>query len=274
MSLSPAKGTVLFLKNKTVPSDPYELQFEKQGYHTSFIPLLNHEHLNKQDICAYLTSAEFLQHTKALIITSQRAVEALDDSLRLLSEKEPHGVLQLILQKPSYTVGPATAEVLSRIGFSDIRGGIDAGNGSLLADLIIEDKLFSNLSEAEKKIVFFTGETRKDTLPKKLLASNFQLKEEVIYRTVTMSDAHERFKRAFEESSRFDSRWIIFFSPQGTEIITKSLLELQDTVQGLNIASIGPTTESYLLDIGLRPNVVSFKPEALSLLESINMYGA
>lgn len=253
---------VILLKNETVPYDPYKEVFGENDLDTFFIPLLTHKPINHPTILEFLTSETYLNEFKAFIITSQRCIESLDT---VLSSIEDELLLQKILEKPAFTVGPATYEVLENLGFKDIRGGVNAGNGSVLSDLIIKDNLFE---EDDKKILFLTGEIRKDIIPRKLLSAGFDLKELVAYRTDVMKDVVDRYLSLYKEiiKEEEEEKWIVFFSPQGTEYITEHLSKNESDFK---IASIGPTTEEYLLQKGINPHLVAKKPNAKSLLEGI-----
>lgn len=252
----------IFLKNETVPFDPYKKAFEENLVASYFVPLLTHKPINHPQIVEFLASNEYLDSFKAFIITSQRCIESLDIALSLIEDPV---IIDKILSKPAYTVGPATYDVLDRLGFKDIRGGINAGNGSILSDLIVADSLFK---EGNKKILFLTGEIRKDIIPKKLGVAGFDLKELVAYKTEVMDDVIQRYLSLYKQLYSLDGeKWVVFFSPQGTEYITQHLL---DNGSKFKIASIGPTTEEYLLKKGIKPDLVSKKPTAISLLEGIN----
>lgn len=255
------KKTIILLKNATVPSDPYQEIFVSNNYETYFVPLLSHSSVNQELIIEFLTSPEFLFEYKGIIITSQRCIESLD---AVLSKIQDESIINQILSKTAYTVGPATFDVLDKLGFKDIRGGIMAGNGAALSELIINDPLFK---EGSTKILFLTGETRKDIIPRKLLIANFELKELVAYKTDIMDDVVDRYDALYQSiKDTKNEKWIVFFSPQGTNYITTHLAENK---AGFKIASIGPTTEEYLTEKGLSPDYVAKKPNAQSLFEGI-----
>lgn len=261
---------IVLLKNETTPIDPYMEAMNQNGMNPIFIPLLTHTHINHALIIDFLTSAEFLNEYKALIITSQRCIESLDIILKTL-KNSGFDQMDKVLNKPAYTVGPATFSVLSNLGFTDIRGGSNAGNGSILADLMINDPLFAVSAPEHRKVLFLTGEIRKDIVPRKLLANGFGLKELVAYRTEDREDIVERYmninESLFSGPSHDEENWIVFFSPQGTERIVEHILEGDIAFK---IAVIGPTTNEYLLGKGLKPHVVCKKPTAASLVEEIN----
>lgn len=249
---------LVLLKNKTTPSDPYEESFGHAGCATHFIPLLNHSHLDKAEIAAYLRLADFVS-ADAFIITSQRAVECFNECVAMVDAAER----ARILAKPGYTVGPATAEILARAGFGDIRGGLDAGNGLVLAEIIIRD-----LDAARHRVVFFTGEIRKDIIPRRLGLHGFALVERVLYRTEPRGDIVPNFERCCRHLElRASDRWLVFFSPQGTEPFIEYLRSHNGL--GFKVASIGPTTEQFLRDRGVAPHVVARKPTPTALLHLI-----
>lgn len=239
---------ILFLKNKTTPVDPYEEFFTKKGFQTAFVPLLEHTSVDREGTKDFLASDTFLD-VDLFIVTSHRAVEMLRACLELL---EPEN-RKKVLKKRAYTVGPATDKVLKKMGFTDVRGGADAGNGHRLADIVLQNE------KAAANVVFFTGEVRKDIIPKKLLAHGIDLREKVIYKTVVRSDVVEVFERHMLDSDSY----IVFFSPQGTEHIVEYVAQNR-----VRVAAIGPTTEEYLMGKSIR-SVVARQPDAEALWRAI-----
>lgn len=245
---------IILLKNPSVPKDPYKDKFSNQ-YNPKFIPLLTHTHKDKANTISYLENDEFINNTPIFIITSQRAVEMFNECIQEINCE----IREKIYLKPGYTVGPATYNILKNSGFKDVRGGERAGNGAKLADIIIEE------INKDTPIVFFTGEVRKDIIPKKLINFGYNLQEFVIYKTENRTDIVENFNQV----KILDQGWIVFFSPQGTREIVDHLRS-----RGTNwkIASIGPTTEEYLLEYDIKPHVIATKPEPESLFQCIYKY--
>ncbi len=266
----------LLLKNKTIPSDPYNDTFSSAGITPHFIPLLSHEFVDHQGLIRYLQSPDFLE-SDSFIITSQRAVEVLDSALQLIKTNQPK-CLQEILQKIVYTVGPATSKVLKKLDFSDVRGGSDAGNGSILADLILQDYEYQISSSKTKiSIVFFTGETRRDIIPRKLGSVGKQLRlfEKIVYKTTVLKGVQETIFNELDLISKVINKnstiFVVFFSPQGANEALESINYLISKNQDitLRIASIGPTTQKWLLEHNVEPQVTAVKPQADALLEGI-----
>ncbi|SCW01738.1 LAFE_0E06172g1_1 [Lachancea fermentati] len=249
---------VLLLKNRTTPDDAYEQNFLSKEFDPVFIPLIKHTHLPAQALQLFQND-EYLSSLQNIIITSQRTVECLNESIMpLLSEKQ----LFELRNKTVYTVGPATQVFLQRCGFTDVRGGPDAGNGDILASLIISELFGSGNSNSLEypELLFLVGETRRDIIPKKLNEAGLKVQEIVTYKTESLSDNLGRFKFYCTPFC-----WVVFFSSQGTEEIVKYLKNHPDS----KIASIGPTTDRYLLTKGLKSNLVSSKPEPLSLINAM-----
>lgn len=252
---------LLLLKNKTTPVDPYHEVFQESGHCPEFLPLLNHSPISLLSTAEYLLSPEFLEDTKAFIITSQRAVEVFHACLEQIDRQDPRSSA-VIRSKIGYTVGPATEKILKDNGFTHVKGGSKAGNGSKLADLIIND-----INDRSQSIVFFTGVIRKDIIPVKLKENHLKVKEIVIYKTEPREDISKNFHLLCKD----EVHWIIFFSPQGTEGIVQ-FIRSSPCFKSVRIACIGPTTHEYLCENGIATHVVAKKPTAESLLSGLQEY--
>lgn len=256
---------VILLKNKTVPSDPYEQKFAANGFLPIFVPLIRHFHLPEEALQLF-KNRQYLLSLKYIIITSQRTVECLNESILPQLTPDEQNILK---QKTIYTVGPATSAFLKKSGFLCIRGGVEVGNGALLADLILQ----SHINESIDHFLFLVGEIRRDAIPNRLNSHGYKVNEVVTYRTENLEDNIGTFVASCESngdnvSTDRNNTWVVFFSPQGTEEIISFLKERP----GYKFASIGPTTKQYLLEKGLVPDVVSNKPEPVSLFNAINNY--
>src|SRR5205085_2527439 len=97
-------------------------------------------------------------------ITSQRAVEVLSTVLLSVS---PDIRPRLLNDTKVYVVGPATARAAAGLGFSSPNIlGQRSGNGEALSEFIL-----SNYDARPKPLLFLTGETRRDIIPKTLSTS-------------------------------------------------------------------------------------------------------
>ncbi|KAK6460166.1 tetrapyrrole biosynthesis, uroporphyrinogen III synthase [Scheffersomyces coipomensis] len=225
-----------------------------------FVPSLSHEGINTASTISYLQSDTYLNHPSTIcIIASPRGVEILEECLDSVVDDS---VKKRILDKVGYAVSPATASQLLKLGFVNIKGGDNAGNGDKLADLIINDLKQDN--ENDRLCVFFTGEVHRDIIPRKLTSAGLKVDKRVIYTTAVRKDIVTTFDQ-FITTNQINDDWIIFFSPQGTEYII-DYVKLHQTQ--FKIGVIGPTTETYLIDHDIIPTIVAPKPDAISLFVS------
>ncbi|ODQ63895.1 tetrapyrrole biosynthesis, uroporphyrinogen III synthase [Nadsonia fulvescens var. elongata DSM 6958] len=285
MSINPAKkkSSIFLLKNQTVPKDNYYTLGHELGLFSKlqFIPLLSHEFTN-QDRLRFFFNSDIGNITKTFfdydifIITSQRAVESLNQQLEIVKKEVDQGIWEMIVNKPMYTVGPATKQVLGEFGWKNIKGGESAGNGSILSDIIIQDIKTDYVNRDKTvKILFFTGEVRKDIIPVKLNKQlEIDLDEMVIYKTVELGNVYENLSESLSTSlsKNLDGTegtpWVIFFSPSGTTSTLPLVRELQ-TKKKVLVGSIGPTTKEFLLENGIRCDVMAAKPDSDHLYREI-----
>lgn len=247
------------MKNKTAQLDKYEILFKENGFEPVFIPLITHSHV-PGELLQVIKEPSYMEKLQNIIITSQRTVECLSESV--LPRLNPPA-REALLNKTVYTVGPSTKEFLLRIGFKTVKGGEHAGNGSVLADIIISDLLPGTNDIFE--ILFLVGEIRRDIIPTKLSSRNIKVREVVTYKTKDLDDNVDRFKSALSQDS-----WVVLFSPQGTREILEYLKIKKN--ENVKLASIGPTTEKFLQENGIEPQVVSEKPDARNLLNAIHSF--
>ncbi|KAK9473826.1 tetrapyrrole biosynthesis, uroporphyrinogen III synthase [Dipodascopsis tothii] len=201
-----------------------------------------------------------------LVITSQRAVEAVG---AVLARAPSAAARARVLAMPAYTVGPATAALLASVGFSNVLGAGDAGNGSVLADIIVADAT----RQGALRCIFFPGRVRKDVLPQKLrAAAAVECDERVVYESRGVEGADAALRAALDAAGGAAQRaapraartWVVFFAPGGADAAAA-------TVAGrrLPAAAIGPTSAEFLAARGVRAAAVAAKPDPASLLAAI-----
>ncbi|KAK5961128.1 uroporphyrinogen-III synthase HEM4 PWA37_001657 [Arxiozyma heterogenica] len=262
---------VIFLKNKTVPVDKYEIASKKHNFDKiKFITLIKHRN-RPTELVQLFTDNKYLNNLKYIIITSQRTVECLYlEVLPNLSESQRN----ILFNKVIYTVGPATSEFLKRCGFKTVLGE-DSGNGNNLADMIMDQIPPPNIHGAtannNNEFLFLVGLVRTDIIKNKLTNKGYQIREIIAYETVALDNNLVKLKNEM----KFDTNtWIVIFSPQGIKEIIPYLKQiiLLDNLFNVKIASIGPTTEAFLLKHNIKPHVTSPKPTPESLLNAISSY--
>ncbi|KAL3233525.1 Uroporphyrinogen-III synthase [Nakaseomyces bracarensis] len=246
---------LMLLKNPVGDADPYSKKLQEEcSFFTNpiFMPLITHENVPGNILSKFEENSSLFEEYDFLIITSQRSIECLN-----LPELLP--IKQKLISKPTYTVGPATSKFLETIGFTDIRGGIHAGNGMNLSKIIHQEH------PNGAKALFLVGETRKDVIPKYLRPRDFQIDEIIMYKTSELQDNCSRFSLYISMC-----HWIVVFSPQGMTDILEYIKEYD--LRHFKIACIGPTTQEYLEENGIIPDLVSPKPDADSLIKAIKSY--
>ncbi|EEB07815.1 uroporphyrinogen-III synthase Ups1 [Schizosaccharomyces japonicus yFS275] len=246
--------TVLLLKNKSNGADEYELAFAKKNYKIAYLPLLTHTYIHETELrkCFQNLPSKY----SGLIITSQRAIEFVNTILGDLNDEESSNIRKDI---PVFILGHASDRYARTAGFYK-RYGKDSGCAEKLADEIIEWYL---KFQPQKPMLFLMGEKHRETLPVKLNVHRIPLTTLTIYKTTEVPNASDLINNCLDKDHSIT--WIVIFSPLQSVI---SVLR-HCTV---NIATIGPTTESHLLNNGIIPSVVAPKPEALSLAETIDVF--
>ncbi|RPB11725.1 tetrapyrrole biosynthesis, uroporphyrinogen III synthase [Morchella conica CCBAS932] len=285
--MTPSPIPLLLLKTRSNPTDPYEAHFSQNPFRPAnggpvvpfqpiFVPVLQHRHINLDSLESVITSGRLEQDTEAggygaLIVTSQRAVEALGAVLDRVKENSTWEakVTSLLANTIVYVVGPATASAITKLGStaSNVLGA-ECGNGEVLSKFIV-----SSYNKPQKPILFLVGEIRRDIIPKTLRAASIGVEEMVIYETTVEESFREKFTQVVKETDGNGSmRWICVFSPSGADVAVDVLKEHWASGNGSKscIAAIGPTTEKCLEDaLDRKPEVTARKPSPEGLLEAI-----
>ncbi|KAK6518966.1 hypothetical protein TWF281_003656 [Arthrobotrys megalospora] len=291
---------ILLLKTRSTPTDPYATLLSSNGYDPIFVPVLQHHPINADIVRSYILDGSIVSAGEneainsddkdknkfgALIITSQRAVEALGVLIEELKESHKEIISTLLSTTTIYVVGPATRNSLIALGFTSSNVvGEDSGNGAVLADFIVEN--YSSKGD----LLFLTGETHSTTIPtrvpdklRELKGLEVNVEEVVVYKTGVMegfeTDLRECLKRLDQEGSQEDGpRWIIFFSPTGTDAALRILEEREKEEGGkgprYKCCSIGPTTKDYMHQkFGRRADAMAKAPSPEGVLEAVRSPG-
>ncbi|KAK6334361.1 hypothetical protein TWF730_003574 [Orbilia blumenaviensis] len=272
---------ILLLKTKSTPTDPYDVLLASAGYTPIFVPVLQHHAVNGDVVREYVLSGglvpvegsdEGVRKFGAIIITSQRAVEALGTILDELKETHAQIVQTLLQTTTIYVVGPATRNSLINLGFQKERVvGEECGNGAVLADLIVEHYSNNFITDNDKgpgDLLFLTGETHSTIIPSRVPEKlkgksgglDVKVEEVVVYKTGVMEEFEADFRSCLQrlevgdaaaEGEEEKERWIVFFSPTGTDAALRVLGEREEgkeTNRGLKYkcCSIGPTTKDFM----------------------------
>ncbi|KFA61353.1 hypothetical protein S40285_05854 [Stachybotrys chlorohalonatus IBT 40285] len=299
---------ILLLKTKSTPGDAYEELFANarndagHPFAPRFVPVLLHRFeedgltklrrlLHDQQISAEPDSA-----FGGLIFTSQRAVEAfayvVESERTGVKERDANGSVgpewPHLQHVPIYSVGPATTRALRAVAQTPPLQifGEHTGNGEALAAFILNHYGAWYADRPRKPpLLFLVGEQRRDIIPKTLTSPSLPsdraipVTEEVVYGTGEMESFPGDFSAILTETQDLSRRWVVVFSPTGCDSMLRVLGLLDEVTHKVKadrrdrrtfIATIGPTTRSYLLkNFGFEPDVCAEKPTPEGILQGI-----
>ena len=177
----------------------------------------------------------------------------------------------------------------------EIFGGESAGSGEVLAKLMLGtedtrhgDAVYRARSEdgrTMKPVLFLTGETRRDIIPKMLMdpglgEGRMQVDEMVVYQTSELDEFEFHFSRIFNQTQPKGVegvRWVVVFSPTAGKGMLRGLGWLDDRTgksrkdigeRRTYVACIGPTTREYLSkEFGFEADVVAERPSPQGIKE-------
>lgn len=321
-----ARMSITLLKTKSSPIDPYDEYFSAHPFDDHpdepsclrFVPVLRHQYVNLDRVERLVMEGKTATTTTAtageegagegayagLIITSQRAVEALGSVLEKLRGTQctsPRGLIgkahkaggsareetkAFLADTIVYVVGPATSAAVQALGFQhgNVRGE-QCGNGIALAHFILADCDSAPRPGRQRALLFLNNERRGNDIPGILSHDaapddrRVRLAELVVYETGVVAEFAEEFRQAMRATTGL-TRWVVVFSPTGADVAWKVLSgggvdgDETETESGRTYwASIGPTTERHLVEaVGRRPDVVAKKPSPQGLWQAINEF--
>ncbi|CAK7207351.1 uroporphyrinogen-III synthase [Sporothrix eucalyptigena] len=142
-------------------------------------------------------------------------------------------------------------------------------------------------------LLFVVGEKRRDIIPKVLMgdgseagAPRIRVDEIVVYGTGVMPSFPDDFQQELDATKERAVRWVIVFSPTGCDSMLRALGILDPETgkareipggrpRTVFIATIGPTTRSYLQDtFGFDPDVCADEPSPDGVLRGISRFMA
>lgn len=283
---SPTTIPILFLKSPSEP-DTYTIHFSSPPPH--YIPRhvapLTTTHFSSSLLALLVSPSPFPY--SALIFTSQRAVSTLVQCLSLLppSKIQEFSALRI----PLYAVGPGTAAALR----AEVIGGEmpecwvegeEAGRGEELVGIVAGSGEANE--DGGKKVLWLTGEKRREGLRAGLMAKGVTVEICVVYGTTLSPQFSAHFRQGLRETEpepeKGGVRWIVIFSAQGGREMLEGLGLLEEGSERVlehregkttYVASIGPTTRDYLEgEFGLRVDVCAERPSPEGVKEGIERF--
>jgi uroporphyrinogen-III synthase len=111
------------------------------------------------------------------------------------------------------------------------------------------------------------GDKRRDIIPKRFAEEKIPLKELTVYETTVASTFDDELDQIMNDTTDGEIQWIVFFSPSGAEVALDKMKRLRRKIK---VATIGPTTEEYLVkEWDVVPDMVAKKPEPVSMVQGI-----
>lgn len=260
------KRVLLFKKQDTI--DQYNDLLEKANYIPQFIPVLTHQSDNLEKIQHILQQGPTCYN--ALILTSQRSVQAITEAHDQLATELTQAVKEEWNMLPIYIVGPHTASLLQQVPlFKDNskEHWTVAPRAAELIGPLIQD--FQG-SQGSTKLLFLAGDKRRDLIPTELLEAHIEFEEIQSYVTCVHPDLSDNLQKL---SCAPD--WVVYFSPSGLKFLLdtptyKSFLAASVKSKSTKLAAIGPTTAEYIKEaLGQDPDVTADKPDAQHLVDAI-----
>jgi uroporphyrinogen-III synthase len=281
---------VLFKQRK--PNDRYAelLQQQQNSCIVRFQAPLSFEFRGLEHLASLL--ADHHHHYSGLIVTSQRAVQAIKLAIQGTTLGTRSVSIDDVVRhwsspsKRVYCVGNATASELQALfNTTTTTAGCTAlPNASLLADQIIHDTQTNHHHHhTTLPLLFLCGNLALDTLPTKLQAEHIAFEQLVVYETIKHSQPlpqHDQTTstRSSNSSSNSSSSsssnsiartWWIFFSPSGVDCMAE---RLQSIPNNTLIAAIGATTASALVARSIGVAVVASAPTPDALVQDLVQY--
>lgn len=162
--------------------------------------------------------------------------------------------------------------------------GEEAGRGEELVGIVAGSG--GENEDGEKKVLWLTGEKRREGLRTGLMAKGVTVEICVVYGTTLSPQFSTHFRQALRETEpepeKEGVRWIVIFSAQGGREMLEGLGLLEEGSERVleqregkttYVASIGPTTRDYLEgEFGLRVDVCAERPSPEGVREEIERF--
>ncbi|KAG9119064.1 hypothetical protein FRC07_006099 [Ceratobasidium sp. 392] len=283
---------VLLLKNPDSDTDPYTSVLASHGIASSIIPTLSHTYTDPSRLADVIGRGGGNEYG-GVIVTSGRAVDAWENVLNLLRERDVNdGVGWGSI--PFYVVGPRTKsqildlraktpDKISRLLPSPdlILGVKEAGTGEALARFISID--YPARNKSKQPLLYMVGDKNAGGVEGVLKEVGIGVEMVQVYATVGSETFEQDFEQAVSEVKEGETACVAFFAPSSAELalptIRKHFAVLTASPSQENIttakplirvAAIGPTTARALsAKHSIVVDVVSEKPEPNALAEAI-----
>ncbi len=152
-------------------------------------------------------------------------------------------------------VGPKTAEAVQELGITpDLVPEQFTGEGVV--------KAFERINLQGKQVLFPKADGARDLIPQQLRARGAVVVDPVVYRNIIPSDLPETARLALAQQ-QLDA--VVFSSPstmRNLSVLLGGMNRLEEVLQGVTVASIGPVTTKACRELGL---TVTVEPDQATL---------
>jgi len=205
---------------------------------------------SKHHIC--IDEVSFIRTEEVVSVELKKRIAALSQqniTAVFTSANAVNAIKKLLPGKPSwkiFCIGHQTKQSASdNFGKKNIVG--IAGNGEELGEEIIKQS-------SVKKVIFFCGNQRRETLPEKLKKNGIELEEIVVYKTIEKPQII---------SKHYDG--ILFFSPSGV----RSFFSGNKMNEPVQLFAIGTTTAKEIKTYSQLPVIIPGHPDKEELVQLV-----
>lgn len=262
----PDRKRVILFKKKDA-DDKYNQLLLEHHFEPEFIPVLDHKLINIDAIKTIIQNGPKREQLCAMVLTSQRSVEAINEAYNELISLDQH-VRDEWNSMPIYIVGPQTAEAL---GQSPLFRDANHDGHWIVAPRASELIKSFSAQHLDSTVLFLAGDKRREIIPEALSAAHISLREIKSYVTCAHPDLANRIIQ--DNKALLQADWTVYFSPSGLKFLLNQLDDKTLLLANSNIASIGPTTSDYITnELGYQVQVEAEKPDAEHLVQAMLNY--
>jgi len=266
-------NVLLFRTPAKIETDPYCKVAKECGMQPFCLPVLEFTMINEDELNAALSRPDLYC---GLIVTSQRAVEALQRS-----HQQHTAVWHQWCSNPCFVVGKATSSAASAIGLQCV--GESSGSAQSLLPHIVEHAV----KHKDKSVLFLCGNLKKETIPVSLSDQNVPFTSITVYETRCCSGLQASLANYLQTIDVLDNKSntpcskltlcpnvVVYFSSSGVQFTKDMWSSLNVDVNLFKWIAIGETTSSELQQTGFKVAAMADMPNPEGLrnaLTSLNL---
>ncbi|XP_074615563.1 uroporphyrinogen-III synthase-like isoform X2 [Acropora palmata] len=255
--------TVVVLFRSPTPKpkeDEYHKVLRENGMKPFSIPVLSFQFDNQQQLVQKLREP---YHFRGMVLTSQRAVEAMERCVNdLISREVWKNTLRNDWQdKAIFVVGQATAKAaLDKLGLEST--GHEAGSAEALVPVILH-----SVRQGHDPLLFPCGNLRRETIPTEMEKAGIPLDSVQVYRTCADLNIEQSLEDLIKEKGV--PSYAVFFSPSGVNFTAEIVSSFTKWWSKVELVAIGKTTEQAMKNKQWTVTAVADQPNTQALAQCI-----